>query len=101
MRSLLVHMHAYNLWSSMRQVWFLPSDEVMFPFSHHWFQNLLSQISDDMVDATLLMAWRAWHASNNEVTHGESPLPCSDRGLTKEYRIFPGVHALFFFFVSR
>ena len=78
--------HAHNLWMSMRQSWSLPVDSMFRNPSYHWFKSLLAQVSGDMIDATLLVAWRAWHA-RNEVTHNK-PLPTIEgsRRFLEDYR---------------
>jgi ribonuclease HI len=65
--------HASNLWASMRQCWCLPSDTDLRISPRNWFRSVLISISENMVDATLLVAWRAWYV-RNEVTHFK-PLP--------------------------
>jgi hypothetical protein len=57
----------------MKTIWCLPADADLQGSPFNWFQALLSQIPDHMVDTTLLVAWRAWFA-RNEVTH-DKPLP--------------------------
>jgi hypothetical protein len=65
-------LHARQLWSSMREVWLLPSDSDMQIHSSNWFSKIINNITAQMLENTLL-AWRAWYA-RNEVTHGK-PLP--------------------------
>jgi ribonuclease HI len=44
--------------------------------SRNWFQSVLCDLPDHLVDTTLLVDWRAWYA-RNEVTH-DKPLPSLD-----------------------
>jgi hypothetical protein len=68
--------HAYSLWREMRQSWNLPSDSDMHKESSSWFRSLLACLPDQMIDSTLLVAWRVWHC-RNEITH-DKPLPSTD-----------------------
>jgi ribonuclease HI len=65
--------HARRLWEEMKTIWCLPADADLQGSPFNWFQALLTQIPDHMVDTTLLVAWRAWFA-RNEGTH-DKPLP--------------------------
>jgi ribonuclease HI len=64
-------MHARQLWTSLRDVWLLPSDLDMQIDQSNWFCNIIIQIPVQMLDNTLLVAWRAWHV-RNEVTHDKA-----------------------------
>jgi hypothetical protein len=50
---------AFSLWHNMREVWNLPTNEDMQFDSPNWFRALLSFIPVNMVEATLLVCWRA------------------------------------------
>jgi ribonuclease HI len=60
--------HAYQLWSAMREVWHLPGDSEVQFHSPTWFRSLILSIPESMLDALLLVSWRAWYA-RNEITH--------------------------------
>jgi hypothetical protein len=60
----------------MRKVWNLPEDRDLQIEPYHWFQAVISKLPSNMIDATLLVAWRIWFA-RNEATH-DKPLPSCD-----------------------
>jgi hypothetical protein len=66
--------HARILWEVMSQCWSLPSPAAFYIQSPTWFQEVLLQASDHMIDNIMLVAWRVWYA-RNEVTHGKSLPP--------------------------
>ena len=81
--------HSRRLWEEMRTIWCLPSAADLQRPSDHWFQSVISHIPDHMIDATLLVTWRAWF-ERNEVTH-DKPLPstdCSKRFLLSYWKSF-------------
>jgi hypothetical protein len=49
-------------------VWSLSSAQEVVKPDHHWFQDVILNLSDHQVDTTVLVAWRAWFA-RNEATH--------------------------------
>jgi hypothetical protein len=65
--------HARRLWEEMRSTWCLPSVDYLAKPLRHWFQSVLAQLPDHLIDNTLLVACRAWY-TRNEVTH-DKPLP--------------------------
>jgi ribonuclease HI len=60
----------------MRTIWSLPADADLAGPPSHWFQSVLLQIPQHMIDTTLLITWRAWY-ERNEATH-DKPLPTTE-----------------------
>jgi hypothetical protein len=56
--------HASNLWDTMRKIWGLQSHGDLHLHPSLWFQNVILNILVEMIDTTLLVAWRTWHCRN-------------------------------------
>ena len=54
--------HANALWSTMRDVWLLPSDSNMFVNNSAWFRAMLISMPRQMLEGFLLVSWRIWFA---------------------------------------
>jgi hypothetical protein len=68
--------HAFYLWEAMRECWHIPSKIDFQSSSIGWFRELILTLPKQMIDCTLLVAWRIWYA-RNEVTH-DKPLPSTE-----------------------
>jgi ribonuclease HI len=60
----------------MRKCWLLPQEASLQVSSSSWFRSVILSVPIQMVDHTMLVAWRSWH-ERNEVTH-DKPLPSTE-----------------------
>jgi hypothetical protein len=65
--------HARSLWLAMKEVWELPSDDMMKQTGTEWLLQLLTSISENQRVHTMMIVWRVWH-NHNEMTH-DKPCP--------------------------
>ena len=65
--------HAHHLWNAMRDCWQLPAESDLHAPPRLWFRSVLLNVRPQMINNTLLVAWRVWYA-RNEITHNK-PLP--------------------------
>ena len=65
--------HARSLWLAMKEVWDLPSDELLQPTGPEWLLQILCHITEDQRAMMLMTLWHIWHA-HNEITH-DKPCP--------------------------
>ena len=65
--------HARSLWLAMKEVWDLPSDELLQPTGPEWLLQTMCHITEDQRAMLLMTLWRIWHA-HNEITH-DKPCP--------------------------
>ena len=52
----------------MREVWPLPSDELLKPTGQEWLLQSLAVTTEEQRAMILMTLWRIWHA-HNEMTH--------------------------------
>ena len=65
---------ARDVWSAMRDIWSLPSEEEILNTGHEWLFDTLVKISEDERMKVLMIIWRNW-SLRNDVTYGKQPAP--------------------------
>lgn len=61
------------LWQVMREVWDLPTDDMLRPDGHEWLLQILARQTEAQRSLLLMLLWRIWHI-HNELTH-DKPAP--------------------------
>jgi hypothetical protein len=56
--------HARGLWSVMREVWDLPTEEMLFEHNPDWFMHALKRLDVDQRVFFLMTMWRVWHITS-------------------------------------
>ena len=55
--------HAFRM--ALKQMWNLPTEEILKYSGPDWFLILLDQLNSHMREQTIFMFWRAWHLRND------------------------------------